>query len=552
MTCLGSAPGVPWGRLTVPDSSSSGAYFFRATGLNAAESHNLYSFEIPYQSNLVNLQYKDEQDMTNPNNIQAAKEWFNTGRQLHPDTLLYTNQAVSPNGRVWYTVDQIKNYITIAQPDMLMCDFYPFNGQIYGSAGGFYYMLQLFRQAGLAGSNGNGVKPIPYGLWLQGFVDKTASSSHCVSESEIRLNQFAAWAFGYKFAVLLGYNDTDEWGYLHSVLFEGIDDASPTPSFYHFAETNRQSKVLGSALVRLISKDIRMLMGRHYVARSAEELAAGLPEWEVNPAIENIPQGVAGISGSYITNISCENLGLLNHGLPGDVIIGFFSPLHEAFDGSDYSNQQYFMITNGLTDPNGSALQTSQRIKVDFDFGGSGITSIQRLNRHTGQVEVLELDSDGGSKYHLDLDLRGGEGDLFKYNTGAPFVRRLAGDANDDARVDIGDLGILAANYGRNLKTEGVDQVEWWNKSDFNNDGLVDVGDLGILAARYGDGMNGSVNFSADYAKAFGLTAEADSTEEIYDEQNTELSSSPLCNALGLPLVASLFLMMVTMSKFKN
>ena len=53
------------------------------------------------------------------------------------------------------------------------------------------------------------------------------------------------------------------------------------------------------------------------------------------------------------------------------------------------------------------------------------------------------------------------------------------GDANGDSMVDVGDLGILGANYGR---TNGAT----WTTGDFTGDGAVDVGDLGILGADYG------------------------------------------------------------------
>ena len=55
----------------------------------------------------------------------------------------------------------------------------------------------------------------------------------------------------------------------------------------------------------------------------------------------------------------------------------------------------------------------------------------------------------------------------------------LSGDANTDGVVDVGDLGILGANYGSaNGKA--------WVSADFTGDGVVDVGDLAILGANYG------------------------------------------------------------------
>jgi hypothetical protein len=137
------------------------------------------------------------------------------------------------------------------------------------------------------------------------------------------------------------------------------------------------------------------------------------------------PSGITtGISGAddYLTGVSATNISSANNGLRGDVVVGFFKVLHESYDGDSYFNQKYFMVTNGLSDGSATAAQTQQTIHLTFNFGSSGITSLQRLSRTTGQVETVSLVSDGGGVYHLDLTLDGGTGDLFKYNTGAPFV----------------------------------------------------------------------------------------------------------------------------------
>jgi hypothetical protein len=57
------------------------------------------------------------------------------------------------------------------------------------------------------------------------------------------------------------------------------------------------------------------------------------------------------------------------------------------------------------------------------------------------------------------------------------------GDANLDGWVNVGDLGILGANYN----TPGAG----WLTADFNGNGIVNVGDLGILGANYGGGTGG-------------------------------------------------------------
>jgi hypothetical protein len=114
-----------------------------------------------------------------------------------------------------------------------------------------------------------------------------------------------------------------------------------------------------------------------------------------------------------------------------------------------------------------------------------------------------------------------------------PNPTRIPGDANGDSMVDVGDLGILAANYGGSNKS--------WQQGDFNSDGLVDVGDLGILAANYG-----TSNFSADYAKAFGTTIDSD------DENDNDVIVDSTCGVFGLPLVAGLMLMGLMLAKLKE
>jgi uncharacterized protein (DUF2141 family) len=111
------------------------------------------------------------------------------------------------------------------------------------------------------------------------------------------------------------------------------------------------------------------------------------------------------------------------------------------------------------------------------------------------------------------------------------------GDANGDGAVDVGDLGILAANYG---KTSGAT----WRMGDFNGDGAVDVGDLGILAANYGRGSQSGADFDADYAKVFGTSVNEDDTDADTD--------SSICSSLGLSLIVGLALMGLMLVKLEK
>jgi hypothetical protein len=104
------------------------------------------------------------------------------------------------------------------------------------------------------------------------------------------------------------------------------------------------------------------------------------------------------------------------------------------------------------------------------------------------------------------------------------YLATIPGDANGDRIVDIGDLGILAANYGCSGKV--------WGQGDFNNDGKVDVGDLGILAANYNAESSGASTFVADDAKIF-------KTQTTFDEsdESANTTDSSLCSPLGLSLI---------------
>ncbi|NTV30371.1 hypothetical protein HGA91_00120 [candidate division WWE3 bacterium] len=60
----------------------------------------------------------------------------------------------------------------------------------------------------------------------------------------------------------------------------------------------------------------------------------------------------------------------------------------------------------------------------------------------------------------------------------------IVGDLNNDLTVNIFDLGILSANYGKTITTNSTDLER---KSDLNNNLTVDVFDLGILIGNYGN-----------------------------------------------------------------
>ena len=87
------------------------------------------------------------------------------------------------------------------------------------------------------------------------------------------------------------------------------------------------------------------------------------------------------------------------------------------------------------------------------------------------------LDSTGSPIY--DPWETWGSGGLDLEAAGAINLSPSPGDANNDGAVNVGDLGILAGNWG----AQGTLR---WAQGDFNKDGVINVGDLGVLAGRWG------------------------------------------------------------------
>jgi hypothetical protein len=78
------------------------------------------------------------------------------------------------------------------------------------------------------------------------------------------------------------------------------------------------------------------------------------------------------------------------------------------------------MLTNGLTDPAGTAADCAQQITLNFALA-DGITGIQMIDTETGALKNMTLPIVSG-RNQLVLTLNGGDGALFKFDDGSPFV----------------------------------------------------------------------------------------------------------------------------------
>jgi len=105
----------------------------------------------------------------------------------------------------------------------------------------------------------------------------------------------------------------------------------------------------------------------------------------------------------------------------GDVIISWFRLLDENLDGTNYTNEVYMMLVNGLTAPEGTAADCLQQIVLNC-IDTPATSKLLVLYAATGQVVTNNVTLGTSGRRLPAFDLNGGDAVLFKFNTGAPFV----------------------------------------------------------------------------------------------------------------------------------
>ena len=392
---FGAAPGRLWSR-------------WMSWG-DCTSTTNLQEHELSYVQNLVSLQAGDEHDLGSSTIVSQMQNIFAYWKDRYPDIIRYT----SNHGAAGTSDSALRSYQQTAKPDMLNMFSYEFHdGEgIQGcTQHKWYRALGRYRMLGREGLDGTGDKPIPYSCFYQCYIQ---GGDRNMGISELSVCQYAPLLFGYQFTIAFFYNDPDGTGDLREQIFNSDGDTQPNNWFYRAATNNMRIKNLAPALVRLLS-------AKDY-------------SYNIRGTYNNTPAYCAQWSSSvdpYITAISQNNPGTHNGGNDGEVWVGYFNPLHESFDGADYNDELYFMVLNGLAPVDGYADEAMQQITLNFNFGASGITNLLRLNRLTGLPEVVNLISDGGSVYHVTLEIDGGEADLFKFNDSAPFVGNVDAPEN--------------------------------------------------------------------------------------------------------------------------
>jgi hypothetical protein len=399
---LGTAPGFPWSRWAGDEASVP-----PLTG------------EATYMPQLVTLQLGDEWNLNDAAIRTRAVNWFNAIRANFPNTIVYMNNF---GGQV--NDAALGDFTTRARPDMLCFDTYPWRSDYTtrqprgGPPTSWYGDLRRYREHARAAN-------VPLGAYVQTFhavqvYDQTVYRDP--SPSELRLNHFAALAFNAKVLIDFTYNTGAS-----SLFTTPGGDSNPTPLLAEKTDINRRARNFGRTLVRLApigdapggyTTSIMFLRGRN---------SAGTPNpvpigFVADPQAPNAyTDWVSDRNDPYLRGWAVTNVaGTRNGGQVGDVILSWFRPLDESFDGPDHTNQIYMMVVNGLTDPTGSAADCRQEIRLNF-AASAPTTSVVMLDPATGRLQTNALPI-VNTRRQLVLNLDGGDAALFKFATGAPFV----------------------------------------------------------------------------------------------------------------------------------
>jgi hypothetical protein len=405
--------------------------------------------ESGYLSQLVSLQLGDEWNLDDASTRTRAVDWFTAVSNDWPNTIIYANNGGGISD------GNIIDFVSRAHPDMITFDVYPWksvydtnqSNHIGAVIGGtpvtWYSVLRIYRDISRAFG-------IPFGSYVQTFHSVEEYPPFNVyrdpSPSELRLNHFGALAFDAKMLIDFHYNNGSS-----SLFTSPGGDSYPNALYYEKADCALRARNFGKATLRLKPAEeatsqwtTSMLFIR---GRSSGGALNPIPiNFYAGPGNANTyTDWVYQRNDPYLTNNwLITNKGTRNNGQPGDVIISWFQPLDESFDGPGFTNEIYMMVVNGLSDPTGTAADCRQQVKLNFS---STVSAIEMLNSLTGLAEVQQLPLMNGLR-QLVLNLDGGDAALFKFSDGAPFV---------GTSLSVGGPPVMVAQPESRTNTPGTD-----------------------------------------------------------------------------------------------
>ena len=383
--------GAPWALAKAPTGKNSMC--------NAGEPRDFMNeYMLPYASTLVDIQYGDEGGF-NRVESECFKNWFSWSKQNIPGAVVHANSWDDPS---WYRDANLSYYVENAKPDLLSWDKY-----YWGANGGpapSRVVMDLLntntwkkqREYGLKGLTGDGSSPILYGQYLDYNWDANVSASEKSIVPSLGLATGQKW-FG---LFRMEYN-----GYDRSSIID--HDGAPTRSFYEFSNIFGNVTYIGNYTKAMNSTFVAYKPGQ-YAARGTAPSLSGYKYGDFASGDE----AKAANEAVGLVDMSVTNVGSVNDGLPGDVVVGYFEQLKgletaksaEIF-GDSTTAPKGFMVVNALTgqtrypsyllDPrtdNGSLAETAQDITltVKKPAPNAHLMLVNPADKTTQEVELGE------------------------------------------------------------------------------------------------------------------------------------------------------------------
>ena len=375
--------GAPWALAKAPTGKNS-----MCNMCNAGEPRDFMNeYMLPYASTLVDIQYGNEGGF-NRVESECFKNWFSWSKQNIPGAVVHANSWDDPS---WYRGANLSSYVENAKPDLLSWDKY-----YWGANGGpapSRVVMDLLntntwkkqREYGLKGLTGDGSSPILYGQYLDYNWDANVSASEKSIVPSLGLVIGQKW-FG---LFRMEYN-----GYDRSSIID--HDGAPTRSFYEFSNIFDNVTYIGNYTKAMNSTFVAYKPGQ-YAARGEAPSLSGYKYGDFASGDE----AKAANEAVGLVDMSVANVGSVNNGLPGDVVVGYFEQLkgwvydggHWYYHGSSGAQQYGWIMDRGswyYLDPATGQMATGWA-QIDgtwFYLSSSGVM-------RTGWVK------DGGACYYL-------------------------------------------------------------------------------------------------------------------------------------------------------
>jgi len=230
-----------------------------------------------------------------------------------------------------------------------------------------------------------------------------------------------------------------------------------------------------------------------------------------NATVTNAPLGIEGVFVQFdFTNMLnfCKPIGFTNMinktggvfarsgvNVTDDLLIaidGFFDSHSQAVDSSNYNKATQYAIAAAIGDPYYSLTWNGNDgivAEITFQITGQPLKALNQTDFYS-QMPITYAETcaynPNGSSYD-GSDISEEPYSLVSGTLKIDDPSFIPGDINQDGRVSLADLVLLANAYGTTpSNTPGTGHHQWNPNADISGDGNVGLGDLVILAKYYG------------------------------------------------------------------